>query len=155
MKAAVLFQKQDIRCVDMEEPCVKQGEVKVRIAAVGICGSDVPRYMEGRVHAFPLVLGHEFSGVVAEAGEGVSSVKPGDHVWVVGQLSMGWMAVLLAFIFPFLLVVVSLFLFMGIWEDELRAALCALLLLIPYYYILWLNRVRVGKKFSFTIQPME
>ena len=84
-----------------------------------------------------------------------SSCKPGDHVWVVGQLSMGWMAVLLAFIFPFFLVVISLFLFMGIWEDELRSALCALLLLIPYYYILWLNRVRVGKRFSFTIQPME
>lgn len=89
MKAAVLFQKQDIRCVDMEEPCVKHGEVKVRIAAVGICGSDVPRYMEGRVHAFPLVLGHEFSGVVAEAGEGVSSVKPGDHVVGVPLLPCG------------------------------------------------------------------
>lgn len=84
-----------------------------------------------------------------------SSYKRGDHVWVVGQLSMGWMAVLLAFIFPFLLVVVSLFLFMSIWGNELQSALCALLLLIPYYYILWLNRARIGKKFSFIIQPMN
>lgn len=84
-----------------------------------------------------------------------SSCKPGDHVWVVGELSMGWMAVLLAFIFPFLLVVFSLFIFMAVWEDELLSALCALLLLVPYYFILWLNRVRVGKRFSFSIRLMD
>lgn len=83
-----------------------------------------------------------------------SSCKPGDHVWVVGELSMGRIAVLLAFILPFFLVVVSLFIFMAVWKDELQAALCALLLLIPYYYILWLNRKRIGRRFSFSVRPM-
>lgn len=83
------------------------------------------------------------------------SYQPGDQVWVIGELSMGAMAVLYAFIFPFLVLIISLFLFMVIWNDELRSALCSLALLIPYYYILWLNKSRLGKKFSFSIQPMN
>ena len=84
-----------------------------------------------------------------------SSYQPGDRVWVTGELSMGVMAVLFAFIFPFLILIISLFVFMSIWNDELRSALCSLALLIPYYYILWLNKSRLGKKFSFSIKPMN
>lgn len=83
-----------------------------------------------------------------------SSYQPGDRVVVFGELSMGMMAVLLAFIAPFCILVVSLFLFMAVWNDELGSALCSLALLIPYYYILWLNRKRMGKKFSFSVMPM-
>ena len=82
------------------------------------------------------------------------SYQAGDRVWVVGELSMGGMAVLLAFILPFLILVISLFVFMAVWNDELSSALCSLALLIPYYYIMWLNKSRMGKKFSFTIRPM-
>lgn len=83
-----------------------------------------------------------------------ASYQVGDRVWVVGELSMGVMAVLLAFILPFLILVISLFVFMVVWNDELSSALCSLALLIPYYYIMWLNKSRMGKKFSFTIRPM-
>lgn len=84
-----------------------------------------------------------------------ATYHPGDRVWVVGELSMGAMAVLYAFILPFLVLIGSLFIFMAIWENELRSALCSLALLIPYYYILWLNKSRLGKKFSFSIRRME
>ena len=84
-----------------------------------------------------------------------ASYHPGDRVWVTGELSMGVMALLLAFIFPFLILIISLFVFMAIWDDELRSALCSLSLLIPYYYILWLNKSRLGKKFSFSVRPMN
>ena len=84
-----------------------------------------------------------------------SSYQPGDRVWGTGELSMGVMAVLFAFIFPFLILIISLFVFMAIWNDELRSALCSLALLIPYYYILWLNKSRMGKKFSFSVRPMN
>ena len=84
-----------------------------------------------------------------------SSYQPGDRVWVTGELSMGVMAVLFAFIFPFLILIISLFVFMAIWNDELRSALCSLALLVPYYYILWLNKLRMGKKFSFSVRPMN
>ena len=84
-----------------------------------------------------------------------ASYRPGDKVWVAGALSMGAMAVLLAFIFPFLILTISLFVFMSIWNDELLSALCSLALLVPYYCILRLNKVRMGKKFSFWILPMN
>ena len=84
-----------------------------------------------------------------------ASYQAGDRVWVVGELSMGVMAVLLAFILPFLILVISLFVFMAICSDELLSALCSLALLIPYYYILWLNKTRMGKKFSFSIRPID
>ena len=68
---------------------------------------------------------------------------------------MGMMAVLLAFIIPFCVLIISLFIFMAIWNDELLSAICSLALLIPYYYILWLNKTRMGKKFSFSIKPID
>ena len=84
-----------------------------------------------------------------------SSYQPGDRVIVFGELSMGMMAVLLAFIIPFCVLIISLFTFMAIWNDELFSAICSLALLIPYYYIFWLNKTRMGKKFSFSIKPID
>lgn len=80
MKAAVLHGINDLRFEEIPEPAVSPGTVKIKVIASGICGSDVPRVLEGKAHFFPLVLGHEFSGIVTEAGEGVSSLAPGDHV---------------------------------------------------------------------------
>lgn len=84
-----------------------------------------------------------------------SSYHLGDRVMLYGELSMGMMAVLLAFIVPFCILIISLFIFMAVWNDELRSALCSLALLIPYYYILWLNKARMGKRFSFSIKPID
>jgi len=89
--------------------------------------------------------------LVDVADANAASYQPGDRVWVTGELSMG----VIAFIFPFLILIISLFVFMAIWNDELRSALCSLALLIPYYYILWLNKSRMGKKFSFSVRPMN
>ena len=57
------------------------GEVLVRLAASGICGSDL-HVMHGRSNAvtFPVVLGHEGAGVVEAIGPGVTTVEPGDRV---------------------------------------------------------------------------
>jgi S-(hydroxymethyl)glutathione dehydrogenase / alcohol dehydrogenase len=65
--------------VEIDDP--RAGEVLVRVAASGICGSDL-HVLHGRsvIDAFPMVLGHEGAGVVAAVGDGVTSVAPGDHV---------------------------------------------------------------------------
>jgi S-(hydroxymethyl)glutathione dehydrogenase / alcohol dehydrogenase len=65
--------------VEVERP--HAGEVLVRVAASGLCGSDL-HVLHGSspVAVFPLVLGHEGAGVVEEVGEGVVDVRPGDHV---------------------------------------------------------------------------
>lgn len=79
----------------------------------------------------------------------------GEQVMIIGALSMGVKAVMLAFVAPFLLLVVSLFLLMALINDELYASLGSLLLLIPYYGVLWMNRTRLKQQFSFTIKPIK
>lgn len=80
MKAAVVVGHNDIQYMDMPEPRIGSGQVKVSVRYCGICGSDIPRVLNGACHSFPQVLGHEFSGIVAEVSDGVSSVNVGDHV---------------------------------------------------------------------------
>ncbi len=80
MKAAVVCANEDVRYMEYQEPSPGPGEVKVKVAMSGICGSDVPRVLHNGVHFYPIVLGHEFSGDVVEVGEGVTRVKPGDRV---------------------------------------------------------------------------
>ncbi len=68
MKAAVLEATRTLVCKEVETPQPADGEVLVHVAYCGVCGSDVPRYLDGAVHAFPLILGHEFSGDVVAVG---------------------------------------------------------------------------------------
>lgn len=69
----------DVRDVDITGP--GPSEVLVRIAATGVCASDV-NAIDGKrtLVPFPAILGHEAAGVVVEVGPGVDSVAPGDHV---------------------------------------------------------------------------
>ena len=78
-----------------------------------------------------------------------------ENVMVVGETSMGMMAVVLAFVLPFVLLIFSLFLLMALVENELYAALLSLAVLIPYYFVLWLNKTRLKQQFSFTIKPIN
>jgi S-(hydroxymethyl)glutathione dehydrogenase/alcohol dehydrogenase len=89
-QAAVLFevgQKLQIREIEVAPP--QAGEVLVRMAAGGVCHSDL-HVMTGHLYApLPAVLGHEGAGVVADVGPGVRSVRPGDHVIPLWRLSCG------------------------------------------------------------------
>ena len=81
-RAAVAFaagEPLEICEVDLEGP--KAGEVMVELKATGVCHTDAFTLSgEDPEGAFPAILGHEGAGVVVEVGEGVKSVKPGDHV---------------------------------------------------------------------------
>ena len=80
-QAAVLWEPGrpvEIREVDLAAP--REGEVLVRIAACGVCHSDL-HVVDGHLpEPLPLVLGHEAAGVVEETGLGVQSLQRGDHV---------------------------------------------------------------------------
>lgn len=80
MKAGVVHAQNDIRYEEIEKPMVEKGKVLIKVKYTGICGSDVPRVNGDACHYYPNVLGHEFSGVVEEIGEGVTAVKKGDRV---------------------------------------------------------------------------
>lgn len=81
MKAAVLFEaKRPLEIVEVVVDKPGPREVLIRTAAVGVCRSDL-HFVDGSFpHPVPTVPGHEAAGVVEAVGEGVSSVKPGDHV---------------------------------------------------------------------------
>src|SRR3954466_6708050 len=81
MKALLLSQYRHLELADVETPKPGSGEVLVRIAACGICGSDVHGYdgSTGR-RIPPLVMGHEAAGTVAETGADVSGFAKGDRV---------------------------------------------------------------------------
>jgi S-(hydroxymethyl)glutathione dehydrogenase / alcohol dehydrogenase len=89
-KAAVLFKaggKLEICDVEVQPP--KAGEVLVRMAAAGVCHSDL-HVMTGHLYApLPAVLGHEGAGIVEDVGSGVGSLRPGDHVIPLWRLSCG------------------------------------------------------------------
>jgi S-(hydroxymethyl)glutathione dehydrogenase / alcohol dehydrogenase len=85
MRAAVLREfgaPMEIAEVEVEAP--RGGEVRVRVAASGVCGSDIKAIDDKSpvVKELPYILGHESAGVVEEVGPGVTGVKPGDHVIV-------------------------------------------------------------------------
>jgi S-(hydroxymethyl)glutathione dehydrogenase/alcohol dehydrogenase len=65
---------------EIADPRPKRGEVLVKVAATGVCHSDL-HVLKGELRfPLPCVLGHEISGVVAEVGEGVTNVAVGDRV---------------------------------------------------------------------------
>ena len=66
--------------MDVEIPPPGRGEVRVRVAAAGVCHSDLSMVDGTFAPEFPLVPGHEASGTVLELGEGVDGVAVGDHV---------------------------------------------------------------------------
>lgn len=85
MKAAVFYEKNNIKIEDIEKPNPKSGEVLIKVRSCGICGTDVHIFGgdEGAAKTPPeTVLGHEFSGEVAALGEGVTGFKIGDRVCV-------------------------------------------------------------------------
>lgn len=86
MKVLRLHKPFDMRLHDEPVPEPKPDEVLVQVKSVGICGSDVHYYREGgigdQVITSPFILGHEFSGVIAEVGSGVGDLKPGTRVAV-------------------------------------------------------------------------
>ncbi len=84
MKAIVIHAPHDIRLDDWPTEAPGPGQVSVRIAAGGICGSDLHYYHHGGFGTVriqhPMVLGHEIAGTVADVGPGVTRVAVGDKV---------------------------------------------------------------------------
>jgi 2-desacetyl-2-hydroxyethyl bacteriochlorophyllide A dehydrogenase len=67
----------------VKPPLPAEGEVRIQVGAVGVCGTDI-HIIDGHISNArpPLVLGHEISGTIDAIGEGVTNVRPGDRVTV-------------------------------------------------------------------------
>lgn len=101
MKAAVWHGEKDIRVEEKELKALQDNEVTVRVAWAGICGSDLHEYQEGPVfvpvdkpdeltgEVAPIIMGHEFSGVIEKVGKNVTNYKVGDRVVVNPTITHG------------------------------------------------------------------
>ena len=72
-----------LELVEREDPKPQEGQIAIKIKAAGLCHSDVG-LMEGittsQLAYYPIIIGHEFAGVVSEVGKGVKDFKVGDKV---------------------------------------------------------------------------
>jgi len=83
MRAALCPKPGQIEIVEVDTPEPKEGEVLVEVRATGLCGSDLDGFL-GRhpMIGYPIIMGHECSGVIAAVGKGVTDVSEGDEVVV-------------------------------------------------------------------------
>ncbi|MCM3570408.1 galactitol-1-phosphate 5-dehydrogenase [Neobacillus mesonae] len=80
MKAAVLHSINNIIYEDIEIKPLKEDEVRIKVMAAGICGSDTHKMVSKWKYDLPAIMGHEFSGVVVEKGKDVTKFEIGDRV---------------------------------------------------------------------------
>jgi threonine dehydrogenase-like Zn-dependent dehydrogenase len=90
MKAAVIHAPGTITCDTVDDPQIKnQDDIILKVTATAICGSDLHIYSGGFPQPRPMVLGHEFMGIVEEVGSGVTKLKRGDRVVVPFPIACG------------------------------------------------------------------
>ncbi len=84
MEALVIHAPNDLRVEDVPTPAVEAGQVRVRVRAGGICGSDLHYFQHGGFGTIriqqPMVLGHEAAGAVEELGAGVTGLAVGTRI---------------------------------------------------------------------------
>jgi len=80
MKAAVFIGKEKVQLRDVPIPKIKDDEVLIKVRAVGLCGTDIHIFKGEYFTDFPVIPGHEFSGVVEQVGEQTRYFGEGDRV---------------------------------------------------------------------------
>jgi D-arabinitol dehydrogenase (NADP+) len=82
MKSLRILEPNHVEIVDVPVPTPRDDEVLIRVAASGICGTDIHILRGETMGSYPVVPGHEFSGTVVQAGRLVTRFKTGDNVAV-------------------------------------------------------------------------
>jgi len=84
-----LEDKKTLVLKEIDKPIIKDTQVLIKVSYVGVCGSDLARFFDGKVHNYPLILGHEFSGVIEDVGGNITSLQKGDRVAVAPLVPCG------------------------------------------------------------------
>ena len=82
MKAVRMYAPGDLRVEDIPIPEINDDEVLIKVMAVGVCGSDIPRANVYGAYISPITLGHEFAGQIDKVGKNVKGFSVGDRVTV-------------------------------------------------------------------------
>ena len=88
MRAAVYRSVNEIRVETVPVPAIRPGELLVKVATCGICGTDLKKIHTGS-HSAPRIFGHEMAGTIVQVGEGVARFGVGDRVMVFHHVPCG------------------------------------------------------------------
>jgi len=136
---------------------------KVTIEHTGIVQSIEDKYVNVSIISGSSCSACHASGVCEVSGSeekiiraiNTGDVKNGDPVMVLMERSLGFRALLIGYLLPFMLVLFMLITLTSLSVSEPVAGLIALLSLAPYYGIIYLRKEKIGTKFSFTIKKLN
>lgn len=120
-------------------------KLQVQIIQVSACSS---------CHAKGACSASDMDEKIIDVESTDSSLRIGDMVQLYGQSSMGLFAVLLAFVIPFLLILVSLLILKNFTTNEALSGTISLAVLVPYFIILSLFNNKLKKKLTFTVEKI-
>lgn len=90
MKAAVFHAPGKITCDTIDDPKIEdQNDIILKVTSTAICGSDLHMYSGGIPQARPMVMGHEFMGIIEDVGKNITHLKVGDRVVVPFPIACG------------------------------------------------------------------
>jgi sigma-E factor negative regulatory protein RseC len=124
---------------------IDQPVVFVRIVQASACSG---------CHAASMCPDSESKNKVIEVEDHSGHYAVNEEVMLCGQYAMGRQAILLAYIYPMLLVVAALAFGANLTGNELAGGLTGLLILLPYYSLIYLMRDRLKRKFVFTLSKI-
>lgn len=138
---------QDPKKIDHEGTIleIKDGKISVGIVNVSACSG---------CHAKGACTMSDMKEKSIDVLDYSNKFEVGEKVNLSYRESLGWLAMFLAYVLPFIIVIITLFVATAITENELISGLSALAILIPYYIILTFFKGRLKKTFSFTIEKI-
>jgi len=83
----------NVELVETAEPEIKDNEILMKVWAAGVCGSDLLIQEDRHMYTAPVTIGHEYSGIVVDAGKDVKRVKVGDRIVSDIETKEGWLGV--------------------------------------------------------------
>jgi len=126
---------------------IKGSQVTVRILQQSACSA---------CHAKGVCMAADSEEKFIEVADFSGRFHENERVIIEGKTSMGYKAVLWAFVIPLAILILTLFLTLLLWNfSEMKAALIAIAALIPYYLILYLLRKKMANSFKFSIKKSD
>lgn len=87
MKAVKIYKANEVSIENIQKPLPEKNEVLIKVMASGICGTDIHIFRGRYIGDYPVIPGHEFSGIVEEIGNNVTKFNTGDRVAVEPNIS--------------------------------------------------------------------
>ena len=79
MKAVRMYAPRDLRVEEVDIPSYEADDCLIKVMAVGVCGSDIPRVNQYGAHVSPIIVGHEYGGQIVKTRDKVTKIKAEDQ----------------------------------------------------------------------------